>query len=110
MNETGKKIVELRQKREITQKQLADYLGIGVPCLSLWESGKREVSAKMLTKLSKFFNVSIDYLLGITPQELLQLGKEERELIELIKELDTDGVKELSRFIDFILSSKNSKK
>ncbi len=55
---------ELREKSRISQKELADYLGISQNAVSLYEIGKREPNIKTLIKLSDYFNVSVDYLLG----------------------------------------------
>lgn len=118
------RIAELRQKTGTTQKELADFLGVGVPCLSLWENGKRTISLKYLNKIAEFFNVSIDFLLNketavsindstITKEEeefikvfrLLQ-KEEQRELYKLIDQLNEEQVKELSDFVDFLISKR----
>lgn len=54
----------LRQKKGITQKEIADSLGIANSSYSLYEKGAREPNFEMLEKIAKYFNVSIDYLLG----------------------------------------------
>jgi len=54
----------LRKKMNMTQKELAKQLQVTDSTLSYWEMGKYEPDNKTLLKLSKFFNVPVDYILG----------------------------------------------
>lgn len=54
----------LRQKKGITQKEIADSLGIANSSYSLYEKGAREPNLEMLEKIANFFNVDMDFLLG----------------------------------------------
>ena len=58
----GLKIV--RKERKLNQLKVAMDLNISREALSHYENGKREPSLDMLNKLSKYFNVSIDYLIN----------------------------------------------
>lgn len=58
------RIKDLRTEHNITQKELADYLGVTAKAISFYELGQRELSYQHLYKLAKKFDVSIDYLLG----------------------------------------------
>ena len=58
----GLKIV--RKERNLNQLKVAMDLNISREALSHYENGKREPSLDMLNKLSKYFNVSIDYLIN----------------------------------------------
>jgi len=58
------RIRELRKKRDLTQKELAKHLKVADSTLSYWEMGKYEPDIKALMKLSEFFQVPIDYILG----------------------------------------------
>jgi len=57
------RIRELRKKRGMTQKELAEQMQIADSTLSYWEMGKYEPDNDSLIKLSKFFSVPIDYIL-----------------------------------------------
>lgn len=61
-----KRIKDLREDRDITQKEIADYLKITQQQYSLYEKGKRTLPIDLLIELSKYYNVSTDYLLGLT--------------------------------------------
>jgi transcriptional regulator with XRE-family HTH domain len=58
------RIRKLRKQKNITQKELAKYLQIADSTLSYWEMGKYEPDIDALKNLSKFFNVTIDYIVG----------------------------------------------
>ena len=58
------RIRELRKRMDITQKELAKHLQIADSTLSYWEMGKYEPDSDALLKLSRFFKVPIDYILG----------------------------------------------
>jgi transcriptional regulator with XRE-family HTH domain len=61
----GNRIKELRLKKEYTQPQLAKYMNVSKQTVSNWEKENRIPDANTLKKLSCFFDVSVDYLLGI---------------------------------------------
>ncbi len=60
------KLKEVRLYNNITQKQLADFLGISERSYQNYEYGNREPSFDVTVKLANHLNVSIDYLLGRT--------------------------------------------
>ena len=62
------RLKELREKNNLTQLDMSNYLEISRPLYSLYESGKREISISLLSKLAKKYNTSIDYLIGDTDQ------------------------------------------
>ena len=58
----GVKIKETRKKRGLTQKQLAELLGVKQQNISDWERGERSPSIKNLKKLAEILNCQIDDL------------------------------------------------
>lgn len=59
-----KGLKEIRKSRNLNQQKVAMDLNISREALSHYENGKREPSLEMLNKLSRHFNVSIDYLIN----------------------------------------------
>ena len=59
------RIRELRKQMDMTQKELAKHLQIADSTLSYWEMGRYEPDNEALMKLSGFFQVPIDYILGV---------------------------------------------
>mgnify|MGYP003526831194 CR=1 FL=1 len=59
-----KGLKEIRKARKFSQMKVAMDLNISREALSHYENGKRQPSLEFLNKLSKYFNVSIDYLIN----------------------------------------------
>ncbi|MGN1195053.1 MAG: helix-turn-helix domain-containing protein [Acutalibacteraceae bacterium] len=63
-----KRIKDLREDHDLKQIDVADHLKCSQVCYSYYENGKRDIPTDVLIKLSSFYNVSIDYLLGQTDE------------------------------------------
>ncbi len=59
------KLKELRMENNIGQVELAKALNLSKGIISLWENGLREPKLSNLIALAVFFDVSIDYLVGL---------------------------------------------
>ena len=66
MNITAKRIKELRQAENLSQKQLGEILHISQDLISLWETGKQLPTTELVILLAKYFGESTDYILGLT--------------------------------------------
>lgn len=62
----GIRLKELRKEKNLTQKELASHLGYNQSMISFWEKGINEPSETAIRKTALFFNVSADYLLGLS--------------------------------------------
>ncbi len=83
----GDKLKALRIERKLTQKQLADQVGVTISTISSYESGSRYPSYDILISLSRIFHVSTDYLLGLEKAKTVDVnGLSDRE-IEVIRRL-----------------------
>lgn len=60
------RLKELRLKNNIKQTDIAEFLKIQPRTLRFYESGEREPNHETTIKLAEFFNVSTDYLLGVS--------------------------------------------
>ena len=60
------RICDLREDNDKTQAEIASILNITRPQYSLYESGKRELPMHHFITLAKFYNVSLDYIAGLT--------------------------------------------
>ena len=63
----GRIITLLRKEKKLSQKQVANDLGVSQSLLSHYEKGIRECGLNFLMKTADYFGVSCDYLLGRTP-------------------------------------------
>ncbi len=103
----GERIKELRKQKGLSQEELGQYFSISGPAVSKWESGNSEPDNVTLLKLSDFFGVSVDYILG---------KDNETKEIELLKQLlikngfmksDEDLTnEELDRLMKFVNANK----
>lgn len=55
---------DLREDRDMKQKEIAAILGIDQRVYSTYETGKRDIPLHHLITLADFYHVSVDYLLG----------------------------------------------
>jgi transcriptional regulator with XRE-family HTH domain len=58
------RIRTLREDRDLTQKQIAEMLGMSQTGYSKYETGENDIPTHILIKLADFYGTSIDYLLG----------------------------------------------
>ena len=61
-----RRIRDLREDRDLRQRQVADYLNCSQQVYSNYELGQRDIPTEVLIKLATFYDVSVDYLLDQT--------------------------------------------
>jgi transcriptional regulator with XRE-family HTH domain len=67
MNSFAKVLKELREEKGLTQTQLAEKLGYkGAVTIAKWELGQRTPELENLIAIAKFFNISLDELVGLS--------------------------------------------
>lgn len=90
----SEKLTELRKEQGLSVVELSNLIGFSKSVIYFWENGQREPTAHALYALSKFFNVSTDYLLGLSDDErniLIQkpsLPLEEERLLRAFRSLN----------------------
>lgn len=62
----GRVLTELRNKKHLTQDQMADTLGVKRPRYNAWENDISNPDFEMVKRIAEFHKVSVDYLLGLT--------------------------------------------
>lgn len=60
------RLKDLREDRDIKQKEIAEFLHIKQNTYSQYENGQRQLPIDLLIQIAKFYNVSTDYILGLT--------------------------------------------
>lgn len=85
------RLKEIRQEKKLSQKDLTKKLNISQQAISLYEKGDREPKLETWQKLADFFNVPVDYLLGISKDRstltIDDLNPEEQEAYERITDM-----------------------
>lgn len=61
-----RRLRELREDKDLTQAQISKILNMSQTGYSKYETGENDVPTKILIELAKYYNVSVDYILGIT--------------------------------------------
>lgn len=89
---------ELRKNKKITQAKLAEVLGVSRSTISMWEIDESQPDNATLVKIAKFFDVTVDYLLGTDAktQTPALTAKDERDIARELEETlnrldDADG-------------------
>ena len=92
----SQRIQSLRIKCNLTQKELGDIINVSVVSIGGWENDTRKPSAEAIIALAKVFNVTTDYLLGVTVEpekDALLLSQGEKTLLSNYRVLDKHGRK-----------------
>ena len=90
---------ELRKKRHLTQEELGEIISVTQQNISKYENDIYEIPTDVLIKISRYFNVSIEYLLGVTDIKRDMAGQvivnktldEYYDLIESFKSLEQEN-------------------
>lgn len=61
-----RRLRDLREDRDLTQKQIAEMLGMSQTGYSKYETGENDIPTSVLIKLADFYNTTTDYILGRT--------------------------------------------
>jgi len=98
----GERLIELRKDMGMTQKELSEKLFINYRTYSGYERNETEASDDFKIKLARFYNVSADYLLGISnyPQPI----NSGNNYIRIPKALSDTSREYLELFISFLLT------
>ena len=83
----GDKLKSLRIEKKLTQKQVADRIGLAISAVSSYESGSRYPSYDVLIRLAHIFHVSTDYLLGMTDKRNVDVTGLSDDEIEVVSQL-----------------------
>lgn len=60
------RIRDMREDRDLKQRQVAEFLNCSQQVYSNYELGQRDIPTDVLIRLSEYYGVSVDYLLGLT--------------------------------------------
>ncbi len=85
MVEFGKRLRQLRKERNLTQRQLADLIGVRNSVISFYEVGERTPSLDAVVKLASVLHASADTLLGLEKYETINvsgLSETDKQLVQ----------------------------
>lgn len=87
MVDFGNTLKSLRTKEQMTQAQLAQKLGLTKSVISAYETGLRLPSYDILIHISKIYNVSTDFLLGVERKQTIDLSGLSQEEVNALLNL-----------------------
>jgi transcriptional regulator with XRE-family HTH domain len=100
----SERLKTLRENHNMSQRKLSEVLGMGSTVVYFYESGKKLPSIEVLLKLSQYFNVSADYLLGLTDDPFGGIPESFKEKIKKCDFLENEN-KELKRKIKTVVET-----
>ena len=96
----GERLSELRKDNGLTQRDLAEILGVSENSISLYERNINTPDDELKIKIANYFNVSLDYLLGATDKQI-PLNRNETQFI-YAENLPSNAYKEMKTFLDYV--------
>lgn len=66
------RIRDLREDNDLTQAAMAKILQVGTTTYRRWETGEREIPLHIVIEIAKYYNVSIDYIVGLSKEPKAQ--------------------------------------
>ncbi|CBJ23251.1 transcriptional regulator [Streptococcus mitis B6] len=81
------RLKELRQEKKLSQKELAENIGVHYRTLQNWENGESQIKPEKAQQLADFFGVSVGYLLGYEEAKTLEnILKDAEEYLEMTED------------------------
>lgn len=113
MSSFGERLRELRIDHNLTQEELANHFGLHKTRISQYELNKRQADDEMKKKFAQYFNVSLDWLLGLS--DVRNYTDDSNITIALNSDKDYDNlpdeaIKEINNFIDYVKEKYKDKK
>ena len=100
--EFGKRLSDIRQTNNLSQKQLAEKLNLPQSTYAGYETGSRKIPLDLIVELSKIFKISPTVLiLGDEINIIDDFIPQEQELIKKYRQLNTDGKERINNMLDF---------
>lgn len=102
------RLKQIRLAQNLLQKDVANYLNRTIAAICDWERGRTEPCIDDLIKLAELFNVSVDYLLGVSDDMgnvvNNNLSETENYIVNKIRLLDSQKKQELVSFVNYLAS------
>jgi len=96
----GERLYDLRKDRGLSQDELGEILNINKHSISSYERGRSEPPDEIKIILAKYFNVSVDYLLGLT--DIPNAYSNEYQLVKLPRNFPACEEIELKKYIAYL--------
>ena len=101
------RIKELRESSNLTQEEVATNLNISRGTYKNYETGITRLNDEILLKLSKFYNVSTDYILGNNTKGMTVYSEEQSQIIKMMIQLNEVNLMKLYSYTAGLLAAQN---
>ena len=105
------RIAELRKAQNMSQKQFSRLLNVAQNTISQWETEQRDIDSSTLLKISEYFGVTTDYLLGRTddptPPQKEKAPSRHEGVLQDLEDLSPDMELEVREFINYLKHKNN---
>lgn len=100
----GTRAKEWITDHDVTQKKLAEHFQITEAMLSNYLTGRNEMPVDILVKIAQYFQISVDYLVGLSdqPKRPLLLKEEEGRMVEEFRTLSKEQKELLLQMLRFM--------
>ena len=103
----SERLTELRKDKNLTQKELASVINVSDDMLSSYERGIAQTPDEVKIKIAKYFNISLDYLMGVIDE---QIPYDRKDVVVLPRDFPEESIPKVKEFIRFLqLDSKKKK-
>jgi len=103
-----RRIRELREDSDKTQREIAEYLGTPYQYYAVYEKGGSEISFERAIALAKYYNVSLDYIAGLTNvkqnSSVNSVPENEKALIKQLNSLSPKEREQLSGLLEAMIN------
>lgn len=100
----GERLNKLRKEKKITQEELAVIIGVQKSTVSLYEIGKNDPSDKVKIEIAKYFNISLDYLIGVIDEPIPYYSQD--VFLRLPDNMSKEEKLLLSEYLDYLVYRK----
>lgn len=104
-----RRIRELREDNDKTQREIAEYLGTPYQYYAVYEKGGSEISFERAIALAKYYNVSLDYIAGLTDVKsnptVIKPCEQKHQLLNCIEKLSPQERTALSQLLQTMADS-----
>lgn len=107
MGTTGMRLKTLRQNRGWSQEELADILKLSKSAISKWERDVNYPQGRDIRALARLFNVSADYILGLTNNAAGEYSSDFEEVLSIFCSLNKENKEKCLLFLKQCQDSEN---
>ena len=112
-NVVASRLKSLRSERGLTQRELADSLGISTSAITMYENGRRIPKYDILETIADYFNVDMNYLYGVSDVRnaslLSYIDSKRQEILSNLTTLDLTDVERVLDYTIYLMSNKKYK-